>query len=239
MLAKIIGWLLSIFAKKMETPVVELEEDEPAEVEKPKEPVAEEKKPLKVIDDLLDVDEYARPGKVRKETRMIVLHWTAAPNQKAKDTIQYWRTGKTRKAYGSANYVIEVGGDVYRAVPSKEVTYHCGSSQVDPASRKVYTDWAREKLGAYASTSNSPNNCTIGIELEPTDADGNFAQATLAAAAELTATLLKNYELASKNVDDVVGTHNKIVGWKNCPKLWTDHPEKFEEFKGEVRKLLA
>ena len=31
-----------------------------------------------------------------------------------------------------------------------------------------------------------------------------------------------------------VVTHNQVVGWKDCPRLWVNHPEKFEVFKSEL-----
>jgi N-acetylmuramoyl-L-alanine amidase len=102
-------------------------------------------------------------------------------------------------------------------------------------SGKIYTDWARAKFGAYASMPdvNSPNNCTIGIELCVLNNSGNFTSETLAAATELVSKLLKQNRLS---VEDV-GTHNMVVGWKDCPKLWTRYPEKFEEFKAGVKAL--
>jgi N-acetylmuramoyl-L-alanine amidase len=121
-------------------------------------------------------------------------------------------------------------------VPDNEVAYHCGSSQKDPSSGRIYTDWAREKFGPYAEKpdSNSPNNCTIGIELCVIDTNGNFTAETLDAARELVAKLLKENRLTIEEV----GTHTKVVGWKDCPKLWFNRPDRFEDFKRAVKKAL-
>jgi N-acetylmuramoyl-L-alanine amidase len=36
-------------------------------------------------------------------------------------------------------------------------------------------------------------------------------------------------------IDDV-GTHHLVVGWKDCPRLWTHDPAKFDEFKILAKK---
>jgi N-acetylmuramoyl-L-alanine amidase len=184
----------------------------------------------KVIDDLLQVGIPARPGKIRKVTSAIVMHWTAAPNQNPHATVNWWRTSGE---YASAHYVIGTDGEIVRAIPSKEVAYHVGSSTPDPASGKMYTDWGRANLGAYCDIPDpihpktSPNFCTIGIEMEPLDNVGNFSDLTLNSAAWLVRALMKSYSVPLERIT----THHNVVGWKDCPRLWTNQPEKLEEFK--------
>jgi N-acetylmuramoyl-L-alanine amidase len=122
-------------------------------------------------------------------------------------------------------------------MPDNEAAYHCGSSQPDPMSGRIYTDWAREKFGVYAMRPDisSPNNCTIGIEMCVIDDRGNYTPETLGAARELAAKLLKENRLT---IGDI-GTHHLVAGWKDCPRLWVRNPEKFEEFKESVRDLEA
>jgi N-acetylmuramoyl-L-alanine amidase len=158
--------------------------------------------------------------------------------QRAINTWGWFETGCPKeKHYSSAHYVIDLDGTIYHAIPDKEVAYHCGSSQKDPASGRIYTDWARTKLGRFAENPdiNSPNNCTIGIELCTVDADGNFTQETVTAAVELVAKLLKDNRLS---LDDI-GTHNLVVGWKDCPRLLTKHPEQFNAFRQAVKEKMA
>jgi N-acetylmuramoyl-L-alanine amidase len=64
---------------------------------------------------------------------------------------------------------------------------------------------------------------------------GDFSEATLASAAELVADILSRNNLT---VDAVV-THHEMVGWKDCPRLWTNNPALFEEFKGRVSQYLG
>jgi N-acetylmuramoyl-L-alanine amidase CwlA len=67
-----------------------------------------------------------------------------------------------------------------------------------------------------------------------TDNEGNFTPKTLLAATELTAHLCKTYQIPIGRV----GTHNRVVGGKDCPRLWTRSPRKFEDFKKKVSKLI-
>ncbi len=110
------------------------------------------------------------------------------------------------------------------------------SEKPDPVSGRIYTDWARKKYGSYANdpTKTSPNYCTIGIEL-CIDAQGNFTPETLQAAVELAAKLLGENKLS---VDDI-GTHNLIVGWKNCPLPWVKNPALFEDFIDKVKARMG
>jgi N-acetylmuramoyl-L-alanine amidase len=193
---------------------------------------------VKIIEKLLTVNAYSRPGRPLGGIKAVILHWTGTPMQRAVNTWGWFETGCPKeKHYSSAHYIIDINGDVYHAIPDKEVAYHCGSSRKDPASGRIYTDWARAKLGSYAERPdiNSPNNCTIGIELCVIDSNGNFTPETLEAARELAAKLLKENRLTVEEV----GTHNKIAGWKDCPRLWTKHPERFNAFRQAVKEKMA
>lgn len=157
--------------------------------------------------------------------------------QRAVNTWGWFETGCPKeKHYSSAHYIIDLDGTIYHAIPDKEVAYHCGSSQCDPTSGRIYTDWARAGLGRFVENPNinSPNNCTIGIELCTIDAAGNFSPETLVSAAELAAKLLKENGLTI----DAIGTHPLVVGWKDCPRLWTKYPEQFNAFKQAVKEKM-
>lgn len=186
---------------------------------------------MQVIHDFLTINEYSRPGKRLREVLGVVIHWTANPGANAKENRDFFENKKTgMSGYGSAHYIIDQNGIIIAAVPEYEVAYHCGSSDKDPASGKVYTDEARARFGHYASTSNSPNNCTLGVELCPKDAAGNFRHATIDAAVELCADICRRYELSAQ----AITTHHNVVGWKDCPKLWTEKPQLLEAFRQSV-----
>jgi N-acetylmuramoyl-L-alanine amidase len=184
-----------------------------------------------IIDRHLTINEYSRPGTALDMVLAVVMHWTANPKLGAEGNRNYFESRKDGKnGYGSAHYIIGQTGNVIRCIPEPERAYHCGSSQIDPSSGKIYTDLARKMFGRYASAKSSPNCVTIGIELCPTDLDGNFTRETLAEAVDLVRVLCKRYKLAK----DAIITHNQVVGWKDCPRLWVKHPELFDKFKSEV-----
>jgi N-acetylmuramoyl-L-alanine amidase len=198
---------------------------------------------MRIVDDLLNIDDDTRTGAKLKGVKKIVLHWTGNVNIGAKGNRDYWEQlgGKPSGVSASAHFVIDQDGTIIRCIPTDEKAFHVGSSAVDPVSGKLYTDYARKVFGDYATATASPNNWTIGVELCPrlaTEDDANgageFTDETLEAGAELVAGLLNQFNLT---VDDIT-THYAIVGWKPCPLLWTKHPEKFDEFKQLVRKYL-
>jgi N-acetylmuramoyl-L-alanine amidase len=98
----------------------------------------------------------------------------------------------------------------------------------------VYTDWARKLFGDYATEMSSPNNCTIGIEMCTIDDDGNFRDATINASIELVANLCRVHGINPEHI----GTHHKVVGWKDCPRLWVKRPELFAEFVQHVKEAI-
>jgi N-acetylmuramoyl-L-alanine amidase len=192
---------------------------------------------MKIVDNVLTRNEYTRPGKLLADKRAVILHWVGVGGQKAQSVWEYFEHGCSHeKKYSSAHYCIDLDGAVLHLIPDDEVAYHCGSSQADPRSGKIYTDWARNVFGRYAMEPqhNSPNNASIGIEMCVIDNEGNFTLETLQAAAKLTASLCRMYTIPLEHV----GTHNMVVGWKDCPRLWTRYPDKFREFIDRVGQLL-
>jgi N-acetylmuramoyl-L-alanine amidase len=193
---------------------------------------------MNIIEKPLKINQYSRPGRPLGGVKAVILHWVGIPLQRALTTWNFFEfTCPRDKHYSSAHYIIDLNGDIYHAIPDTEVSYHCGSSQPDPQSGRIYTDWARRKFGPYAERPdiNSPNNCTIGIEMCVIDSRGNYTPETLDAARELAARLIKENRLT---LDDL-GTHHLVVGWKDCPRLWTESPGTFEGFKEGVRSLVV
>ena len=193
---------------------------------------------MKIIKRYLTPNEYSRPKRKRAETLGIVMHWTANPYASAQDNWQYFEARKSGAGgYGSAHYIIGQDGAIIQAMPENEVAYHCGTSQKDPASGKVYTDYAREKYGHYAVRwqNESPNLCTVGIELCPTDYEGHFSAETINAAAELCTEICKKRKLTAHDIT----THHDIVGWKDCPRLWTQKPELLDAFRASVKDKIT
>jgi N-acetylmuramoyl-L-alanine amidase len=196
---------------------------------------------MKIITEYIDVNGFSRPGKKRPATLAIVLHNVGVPRQSARAVRDYFNSLKNQNAMdnkpdisASAHYVIDLDGSIIALIPEDEKAYHCGTSQKDPASRQLYTNRAREVLGFYAEKPNvtSPNSATIGIEMCHDDG-GVFTPETLQAARELCVNICKTYQLDPLKQ---ILTHNEIVGWKECPFLWTRRPTYFMDFKLSVCK---
>jgi N-acetylmuramoyl-L-alanine amidase len=184
---------------------------------------------MNIVKKLLTLNQYSRPGRRLAECRAVILHYVGIPGQRAQTTWNYFEIDCPRnKHFSSAHYIIDHNGDIYQAVPDNEVAFHCGSNE--------YTDWAKQKFKHFVSdpTKNSPNNCTVGIEL-CIDKQGKFTPETLAAAVDLVAKILTENNLSTENI----GHHNLVVGWKDCPLPWVNNNELFEEFKDRVREKLG
>lgn len=191
---------------------------------------------MKITEKYLPINEYSRPGSYLKKTLGIVVHWVGMPMQTARQVISFFEKDcPLNKHYSSAHYVIDFTGEIFRIIPENEVAYHCGSSKIDPASKKIYTDYARKQFGYFASSKNcSPNQVTIGIELCTIDQAGNFRDATINSAIELVTDICRRKKLDA----DSICTHNQIVGWKDCPRLWVNKPMLFDAFKADVKRSL-
>jgi N-acetylmuramoyl-L-alanine amidase len=185
---------------------------------------------MNIQDRLLTINEYSRPGKKLIAVQALVMHWTGNPMASAMENRDFFENRKTgMSGFGSAHYIIGLQGEIIRCIPDNEQAYHVGSSLPDPVSKKIYTDEARRRFGQFACNpkTNSPNWVTIGIEMCPVDSEGNFNNETIASATELVSCLLEKNNLTT---DDIT-THHAVVGWKDCPRLWVNHPEKFEAFR--------
>jgi N-acetylmuramoyl-L-alanine amidase len=192
---------------------------------------------MKIIEQLLTVNPYSRSGRRLVVCKAVIFHYTGAPGQRAVNTWGYFEKAcPADKHYSSAHYIIDLNGDIYHAVPDNEAAWHCGSDKHDPKSSRVYTDWARNKFGYYATDylKISPNYCTVGIEL-CIDKHGDFTPETIQAAVELAAKLLGENCLSV----DEIGHHKLVVGWKDCPLPWVKNPALFDEFKNKIREQIA
>jgi N-acetylmuramoyl-L-alanine amidase len=194
-----------------------------------------------IVDSLLPINQYSRPGRPLVEVRAVVVHYLGKPGQRAADARAYWATlGQTAhpEISASAHYIVDLDGTVLRTVPESEKAYHVGSSQPDPASGRIYTDLARDLFGEYAEdpVNSSPNRVTLGVELCHLDEEGHFAPATRAAAIDLVASLCARYRLDPRRQ---VLRHFDVVGWKHCPRLMVDHPEALDRFRDDVAAAMA
>jgi N-acetylmuramoyl-L-alanine amidase len=198
---------------------------------------------MKLVEAYLTLNEFSRPGRVRRETLGIAMHYLGADGQTAMQCRDYFEGLKRQDSTdnipdrsASAHEIIDHNGDVYLTVPIHEKAYHCGSSAVDPASGKIYTDLARKMLGDYARfpDKTSPNSCLVGIEMCH-GREGSLTDATIQAAMMRAAGHCLAFKL---NPLTQIFTHEEIVGWKKCPLYWSKRPALFEAFKKDVARIM-
>ena len=199
---------------------------------------------MTIVEDLLPKPSNARTGEPIVQVRALVFHYPQVKRQRAKQVIAYWRERCHLLHATSANYVIDLDGVIYCAVPESEIAHHAGagrkpdgSLEVDPVSRRVYTDEARTLFGDYASDPEhkSPNLVCIGIEMCHTDDAGTYTPATREAAIEFAVDRCAKYLL---NPLVQITTHQRVVGYKPCPLYWVDHPDDFELFRRTINSRV-
>lgn len=170
-----------------------------------------------IIQKWLTPNKYSRPQTKLKGVKGIVVHWWASPNGAVNGVWNFYENRKSgRNSYGSAHYIIGLDGNGIQCIPENEMAYGAGAS-------KYYTN----RLGSY------PNNETLHIEMAHTDWNGNMTKETWDSSVQLVTKLLKKYGLG---IDDIYRHYD--ITHKDCPKLFVNHPEKFEEFKKDVAEIL-
>lgn len=177
-------------------------------------------------ENLLPVTKWARSGKKLHRVEAVVVHWVAAPGQTPEQVRKFW--AQREGSYGSGHYVVGNDGRVVQTIPDDEVAWHVGSS-------KGYTDLAKELFGHHYTSVSTPNWVTLGVELCHTNWEGEFRDECWEVAVNLVADLFKKYDLS--DILRVV-THQQVVGWKQCPRWFVEHPDELDLFRRDVQALL-
>lgn len=171
---------------------------------------------IKIIDNLLTINKFSRPGTKRLKTTKIAVHYVGNPNSTSTANRNYFENLKnglknSRGGYicASSHYIVGLCGDIVRCIPDDEIAY----------------------------TTNSANAYSIGIECCHPDATGVFSKETREALIELVGDLLIKYNLT---VDDII-RHYDVTG-KACPLCWASNSgskyEDYIKFKGEVKSYI-
>jgi len=170
----------------------------------------------------LTPNQYSRPRRALNKVKGLALHWVGNAGTSAMFNRNFFEERKNGKlGYGSAHYIIGLGGEIVQCIPLAEMAYHVGADE--------YTPYALGKFGIY------PNNCTIGIEFCHIDWFGKYTQETIDSAIELCTDLCDHFDL--EPLDDIT-THHAITG-KLCPKWFVVHPVDFEGFKQNVHRRFV
>lgn len=123
--------------------------------------------------DLIDVNEYSRPGTELSKVNGIVVHYTGNPGTTAAQNRSYFQNLKdTGEAYASSHFVVGISGEIVQCVPCNEIAY----------------------------ASNDRNGDTIAIECCIPDETGKFTEETYKSLVALTAWLMGRYDLGTDEV---------------------------------------
>lgn len=124
--------------------------------------------------DLLEINEYSRPGTSLSEVNGIVVHYTGNPGTTAEQNHSYFANlAETEEAYASSHFVIGISGEIIQCVPCNEIAYASNDRNVD----------------------------TISIECCIPDDTGKFTDATYESLVQLVSWLMGRFEL---DIEDVI-----------------------------------
>ena len=159
--------------------------------------------PLNV--DLLDINDYSRPGTAIDQVNGIVVHYTANPGTSAQQNRDYFNSlAETKETHASSQFIIGLDGEIVQCVPCNEIAY----------------------------ASNDRNNDTVSIECCIEDETGKFNEKTYRSLVWLTTWLMGRYDLNSEDVIrhyDVTGKNCPKYYVEN-PKEWDKFKDDLLEY---------
>lgn len=127
-----------------------------------------------IMVDLLDLNDYSRPGTESDKITGIVIHYTANPGSTAKQNRDYFNGLKdTHTTKASSHFIVGLEGEIVQCVPTWEIAY----------------------------ASNHRNKDTVSIECCHNDESGVFTKETYQSMVQLTAWLCQKFGL---NENDVI-----------------------------------
>ena len=101
--------------------------------------------------ELLDYNEYSRPGTALEKVNGIVVHYTANPGTTAQQNRDYFEgLAQSGETHASSHFVIGISGEIIQCIPCNEIAY----------------------------ASNDRNSDTVSIECCIPDDTGKFTDAT-------------------------------------------------------------
>ena len=172
----------------------------------------------------ISMNKYTRPSIKLKQVKKIVLHWTANPGASAENHQKYFNgTAIKSKTYASAHIFVD-SKEAICIIPLDEVAYHANDHYERNANGEVFR-------GIPELTPNA-NKLSLGVEM-CVEKDGSISQSTIQRTAIVIAELCKTYQI---DENDIVRHYD--VTHKLCPKPFVDHPERFNEFKEQVKAML-
>nr|DAY42911.1 MAG TPA: N-acetylmuramoyl-L-alanine amidase [Caudoviricetes sp.] len=137
---------------------------------------------MDIIEKLLTINPFSRPGIKLKSVKNIVLHWIGNAGSSALANRNYFESLKDKGIYASAHYILGLDGEKINCIPEDEMAYHSGNWNM---------------------------NCnSIGIENCHPDWGGKFNDKTYNSLIELLVYLCRKYNL---NQDAII-RHYDVTG---------------------------
>lgn len=126
-----------------------------------------------IMQELLPINDYSRPGTPLKKIDGVVVHYVGNPGTTARQNYSYFnQLATTMDTYASSHFIVGLEGEIYQSVPLDEVAY--ASSQA--------------------------NGYTLSIEVCHPDSTGKFTAATYDALIRLVNWLREYYELETDQI---------------------------------------
>lgn len=96
---------------------------------------------------LLDINEYSRPGIESDGITGIVIHYTANPGSTAQENRDYFEGLKdTHETSASSNFVVGLEGEIIQCVPTWEVAYASNERNKDTISDRMLSSGRNRKV---------------------------------------------------------------------------------------------
>ena len=126
-----------------------------------------------IIQELLPVNEYSRPGDALPQVNGVVVHYVGNPGTTARQNRSFFANlAETHETYASSHFLVDMDGTVLQCVPLDEISY----------------------------CSNDRNADTISIECCHPDDTGKFTRETAEALARLLDWLIETYGLEREGI---------------------------------------
>ncbi len=185
---------------------------------------------MKIMQMLLTPNKYSRPQIPLNKVTKIAVHYVGGPGSTAKNTRDYFESLKDQIPDSTGKWWVNRDGS-YRTFKGEKVAIRYVSSHFTVGLEGEVIQCI--PLDEYSYCTNQANGYSISIETCHPDAGGKFNDVTEKSLIELTAWLCKKFGLTEK---DVI-RHYDVTG-KLCPLYYVTHPEAWDNFRAEVKKLL-
>ncbi len=159
-----------------------------------------------IIESFLTINDYSRPGEKLEKVNNIFVHYTANQGTSAAQNRSYFENlAVTGETSASAHFVIGYDGEIVQCIPLDEIAYAVMQRNYD----------------------------SISIECCYLDADGKFTDATYQSLIQLSAWLLKEYELSPEDM-----RRHYDEGGKKCPLYFVEHEDAWKQFLKDLKNYI-